>query len=49
MKPRIRYKRGCDYCGKHYEGSGRKYCSLKCKYAANSRDAMGSKNPIQKL
>lgn len=30
-------KKNCDYCGKYYEGTGKKYCSKECKQKASRK------------
>jgi len=32
------YKRYCDYCGEHYEGRGRQFCSRQCSARARGGD-----------
>lgn len=31
------HKRNCNYCGKYYEGNGKKYCSNECRHKSSSR------------
>ena len=37
------YKKNCDHCGKHYEGSGKYYCSYACDHLAKSTPTMREK------